>query len=69
MCHDIICKIACGECCEQYWYEVFGLDHYPGYACPHFTENNGCKLPRSKRPKDCLAYLCEKAESLIEDDK
>lgn len=65
MCRDVICKIACGECCEEYWYEVFNLEYHPGYSCPHLM-NNGCKLPRSKRPKDCLAYLCEKAESLKE---
>ncbi len=58
---DVICKIKCGDCCVEYWYEVFDLPAHPGYACPLLTEN-GCKLPRSERPIDCIAYLCSKSE-------
>ena len=55
------CEIACGECCEQYWWEVFDFDKHPGYSCPHLGPE-GCKLPRPDRPRDCLLFLCRESE-------
>lgn len=68
------CPISCGECCDC-WYEVEELAalagvecgvYTPGRDCPHlgFT---GCRLPRERRPPDCLVYLCERGDQALSD--
>ena len=63
---DIRCPVACGCCCD-FWKDVPSIALAsltaeimgPAYAeCPHLKDN-GCCLPRKKRPLECLTYLCE----------
>lgn len=60
---DVRCPVSCGECCG-YWKDVTALERliqeiYPQYReCPHLSDE-GCKLPRNKRPVECTAYICE----------
>jgi len=61
---DVVCPIACGECCRQYWYEAFPhleIESYPGYDCPHLKDA-GCELERNKRPWACVNHLCHDGE-------
>jgi len=41
---DVECPIKCGACCCGCEIDA----HTP----------EGCKLPRSERPKECLMYMC-----------
>jgi len=64
---DIRCPVACGVCCD-YWKDVPSVAFMqlskeivgPSFPleCPHLKDN-GCCLPRKKRPLECLIYLCE----------
>lgn len=61
---DIRCPVSCGCCCD-YWKDtpvgLLAKELNPvGYQfeCPHLADN-GCRLPRKKRPIECLIYLCE----------
>jgi len=64
---DIRCPVACGCCCD-YWKDVPSVAFMqlskeivgPSFPleCPHLKDN-GCCLPRKKRPLECLIYLCE----------
>ncbi len=60
----MICPIACGECCEQYWYQAFYIDKHPGLPCHHLGRK-GCRLSREERPESCNNFLCMKAEEEI----
>jgi len=62
------CPISCGDCCDQWAYiEVLwhGNHHLsPDDPCPNLGPD-GCVLPRSKRPKACREYLCDRARQVI----
>jgi len=59
------CPIACGDCCEL-WSQVPDLwrrrnpGTRPTDECPNLG-SQGCRLPRNRRPKACLNYLCSRA--------
>jgi hypothetical protein len=59
---DRECPIKCGYCCCTGWASVLSLrykfgESENGQVCPHLKED-GCELPREKRPNACVAFLC-----------
>lgn len=50
------CPTSCGECCYQPGY-AFARPYREDGFCRHWSDD-GCKLPREKRPRVCLDYLC-----------
>ena len=68
---DIVCPIGCGRCCS-YWSVVRELKCFAEQdpsreKCPYLRKK-GCKLPRKRRPLECLIYTCELAALLLEGD-
>lgn len=58
MSRDVQCKVACGVCCDQYWYQAFEYEELEELSeCPHLTDK-GCTLRREDRPSGCTEYLC-----------
>jgi hypothetical protein len=59
------CPISCGDCCDQ-WANVdilWDRNHRRrgrDDLCPHLG-SDGCLLSRSRRPKVCLDFLCDRA--------
>ena len=51
---DVVCPIACGQCCDLWQEVVDGV----GPDCPYITPD-GCSLARADRPADCLWYMCD----------
>lgn len=51
------CPIRCGECCTH---QDFGPKEVGPGPCRHLTDQ-GCSLPRTRRPATCNAYLCPEA--------
>ena len=59
--YSLVCPIACGVCCVEYWREVVEPEFPEQEVCPHLGPK-GCKLPRKDRPDGCIEYMCELAE-------
>ena len=59
-----VCPLQCGMCCD-YWQDVFPDPTIPPGDCPHMGDE-GCDLPREKRPVECIEHLCEVARGLID---
>jgi Fe-S-cluster containining protein len=62
------CPISCGECCDQ-WVHIEVLWHDNRHLdmddlCPNLG-SDGCRLPRSHRPRACREHLCSRAKQVL----
>lgn len=59
------CPLQCGVCCDMYWKNVRAFENCSQATCPHQQEW-GCELKRNERPDECVYYLCDIAEAVID---
>lgn len=55
---SVVCRLACGCCCANYWRDVWGGAPKSQTVCAYLN-NDGCALARRDRPWVCNAYQCE----------
>ena len=60
------CPLQCGQCCD-YWQDIASLlasTEVRSVSCPN-QGDDGCRLPRESRPRECLLYFCGVARAVL----